>query len=95
MRNLKNILVAVNREDDSRLVLEKVEKLAKASAANVYVIRVIYENIVESVIPAIDDLHKIKTFIMQSEEEYLEGLLDEFRGRFNTIALATLWNKTV
>ena len=95
MRNLKNILVAVNREDDSRLVLEKVEKLAKASAANVYVIRVIYENIVESVIPATDDLHKIKTFIMQSEEEYLEGLLDEFRGRFNTSALATLWNKTV
>ena len=73
MRNLKNILVAVNREDDSRLVLEKVEKLAKASAANVYVIRVIYENIVESVIPATDDLHKIKTFSMQSEEEYLEG----------------------
>jgi universal stress protein E len=95
MRNLKNILVAVNREDDSRLVLEKVEKLAKASAANVFVIRVIYENIVEYDVPGKDDLHKIKTFIMQSEEEYLEGLLDEFRGRFNSIESATLWNKRV
>lgn len=95
MRNLKNILVAVNREDDSRLVLEKVEKLARASTANVFVIRVIYENIVEYDIPGKDDLHKIKTFIMQSEEEYLEGLLDEFRGRFRSIESATLWNKTI
>ncbi len=95
MRVLKNILVVVNREDDSRLVLEKVAKLAKASTARVYVIRVIYENIIESRIPAPDELHKIKTFIMQSEEEYLEGLLDEFRGRFNGIESATLWNKRV
>jgi universal stress protein E len=95
MRNLKNILVAVNREDDSRLVLEKVEKLARASTASVFVIRVIYENIVEYDIPGKDDLHKIKTFIMQSEEEYLESLLDEFRGRFKSIESATLWNKRV
>jgi universal stress protein E len=95
MRNLKNILVAVNREDDSKLVLEKVEKLARASEANVFVIRVIYENIVEYDIPGKDDLHKIKTFIMQSEEEYLEGLLDHFRSRFTSIESATLWNKRV
>ena len=40
MRVLKNILVVVNREDDSRLVLEKVAKLALASKARVFVIRV-------------------------------------------------------
>jgi len=95
VRNLQSILVAVNREDDSRLVLEKVAKLAKASTAKVYVIRVIYENIVETRISGDVDLHKIKTFIMQSEEEYLEGLLDEFRGRFSSIESATLWNKRV
>lgn len=93
MQNLENILVVVTREVDCTLVLEKAHKLAAAANANTFVIRVIYDDVVESTIPKAEDIQRLKSFIMEAEGTYLEDLVNDFSPKFQKIELATIWNK--
>ena len=93
MQNLKNILVVVTREVDCTLVLEKAQILAAAANANTFVIRVIYDDVVESAIPKAEDAQRLKTFIMEAEGTYLEDLVADCSRKFQKIELATIWNK--
>jgi universal stress protein E len=93
MNELKNVLVVVNRSDDAKYVLEKAQLLASAARATAHVIRVIYDDIVESRIPKGEDAQKLKTFIMEAEETFLEELVDDYRSKFENIETATIWNK--
>ena len=65
MQNLENILVVVTREVDCTLVLEKAQILAAAANANTFVVRVIYDDVVDSGIPRAEDAQRLKTFIMR------------------------------
>ena len=93
MQNLENILVVVTREVDCTPVLEKAQTLAAAADANTFVIRVIYDDVVESTIPKAEDAERLKSFIMEAEGTYLEDLVNDFNGTFSKIELATIWNK--
>ncbi|MEE9254534.1 MAG: universal stress protein, partial [Pseudomonadales bacterium] len=93
MHELKHVLVVVNRSDDAKYVLEKAQLLSSAARATAHVIRVIYDDIVASKIPQGEDAQRLKTFIMEAEETFLEELVDGFRVEFENIETATIWNK--
>jgi universal stress protein E len=93
VQNLENILVVVTREVDCTLVLEKAQILAAAANANTFVVRVIYDDVVDSGIPRAEDAQRLKTFIMEAEETYLEDLVKNCNAKFQNIELATVWNK--
>lgn len=95
MENLKNILVVINRSQDSKYVLEKTAALADAAQANVHVIRVIHEDIVEFGPMNEKDAHDLKIYLMQSEETYLEDLVEDHRTEFKALDTATIWHKRV
>ena len=82
MQNLENILVVVTREVDCTLVLEKAQILAAAANANTFVVRVIYDDVVDSGIPRAEDAQRLKTFIMEAEETYLEDLVKNCNAKF-------------
>ena len=93
MDSLKRVLVAVTREVDCSLVLEKAQILAAAAGAVTQVIRVVYDDVVESGIPTEEDRQRLKSYIMESEEAFLEELVAGFADGFGEITTATIWNK--
>lgn len=93
MNKMKNVLVVVNRSDDAKYVLEKAQLLSSAARATAHVIRVVYDDVVESSIPKGEDAQRLKTFIMEAEETFLEELVDPYRAKFENIETATIWNK--
>ena len=93
MNELKNVLVAVNRSEDAKYVLEKAQLLSSAARATVHVIRVIHDDIVDSTIPHGEDAQRLKTFILEAEETFLEELVDDYRAKFENVETATIWNK--
>lgn len=93
MNELSNVLVVVNRSDDAKYVLEKARTLSSAARATAHVIRVIHDEIVESKIPQGEDAQRLKTFILQAEETFLEELVDDYRAGFENVETATVWNK--
>ena len=93
MNSAKQILVVVRRAPDAAQVLNKVAQLTHGSDAHVQVIRVVHDDIVASRHTVEGDGQKLKTFILQAEEEYLEGLIEPFRARFKSIESATVWHR--
>ena len=93
MISAKRILVAVRREPDAAQVLNKVALLCHGSDSHVQVIRVVHDDMVTSRHTAEGEGQKLKTLILQAEEEYLEGLIEPYRSRFAAIESATVWHR--
>lgn len=93
MLGVERILVAVDRQADAVFVLEKAKELAIKAQAGLEIIRVVHEGFVDLAMHSTDEKHELKTFIMQSEETYLEELVDPIRGCVSPIETATIWNK--
>ncbi|MDA0788118.1 MAG: universal stress protein [Proteobacteria bacterium] len=93
MLGINRILVAIDRSEEAAGVMEKAMQLARAANAEVEVVRVIYEGIVDLSIREVEENQAMKTFVMQSEEAYLEDLVEPFRTRTPSIICLTLWNK--
>lgn len=93
MDRLKSILVAVSKDVDCSLVLEKAHVLAAAADAATLIVRVVHDDVVESGIGSESDMQRLKAFIMESEEAFLEELIAPFEDRFGTLESVTIWNK--
>ncbi len=93
MLGINRILVAIDRSDEAAGVMEKAMHLAKVTQAELEVVRVIYEGVVDLSIRDVEQNQALKTFVMQSEESYLEDLVEPFRRQLPSIVCLTLWNK--
>ena len=91
MDPLQRVLVIVRREPDTAQVLNKVAQFA--AGAQVHVIRVVHDDMVASRYASRGDAQTLKTFMLQAEQEYLEGLIEPFRARFKSIESATVWHR--
>lgn len=92
MQALNNILVNVRREPDTHVVLEKVARLVDGRRTAVHVVRVVHDPIIDASHASLADRQRMKTFMMQTEEQYLEDLLDPFRGRIQNLDSVTMWH---
>lgn len=95
MSDIKHILIVCDRSELAGNILEKAATLAAANNAQVHIIRVIHEDLVEYGKMSAEDAQKLKVFIMQAEEEYLIDLIGDYRDRFSEMTSATIWNKRV
>lgn len=93
MLGLQRILVAVEQDETARFVLEKAVKLATAANAEVHVIRVIFDTMVESKVHSETERHELKTFLMAAEESWLEDFIESSGPGDRVIESATIWHK--
>jgi universal stress protein E len=92
MHALNNIVVNVRREPDTNVVLEKVARLVEGRRTAVHVVRVVHDPVIDASHASVADRQRMKTFMMQTEEQYLEELLDPFRARIQNLDSVTMWH---
>ena len=93
MKDLKNVLVVINHRDDGEIVFEKALALAAGSGATLHVTKVIWEGFVDLSVHDIEQSQALKTFVMASEETFLEDLIDSFNLSGARPESSVLWNK--
>lgn len=93
MQGVNRILVVVEREDDATLVLEKACQLATAADADIRVVRVVYEGVVDLTVH--DDVRsdELRTFVVEGEETKLNTLVEPFRNRVGSLDAVVTWNR--
>jgi universal stress protein E len=95
MKNAKDILVVINRSDESGYVLDKAAALAAGTDARVHVVHVIFDDLVDFGHMSEEGAQSLKLYLMRAEEELLVDLIDDRRDEFTELDCATLWNKRV
>jgi universal stress protein E len=101
MKSIKSVLVVLGDDAESnRAVLRKAAVLARAAAARLTAVRVVYEGIGDSLPAAFAAAApELKTAVLTAEESATEDLLADFAAAegadLPAIASFTLWNRRV
>lgn len=95
MKSAGRILAVITDSAQGCHVLDKVAALAGAHESAVHVVRVIYEDLVEFPGFKADAAQALKVFLMQSEEEILVDLAEDYRDKFSDLEAHVLWNQRV
>lgn len=91
---VKTVLAVVSNRDDGEIVLEKAVHVARANDAALHVIKVVYEGFVDLSSHDVDKSQKLKSWVMQAEEAFLEDLIDPWRNQIAHLESATIWHKS-
>ncbi|MEX2488067.1 MAG: universal stress protein [Pseudomonadales bacterium] len=94
MDGVKTILAVVSDRDDGEIVLEKAVHMARANGAALHVIKIVYEGFVELSGHGADQREALKAWVMQSEEAFLEDLIDPWRNQIAHLESATMWHRS-
>ena len=76
MTATKRFLIVINRTDETQYVLDKAATLASAEQATVQVVRIIHNELVDFVHTPHDEAQRLKLFIMETEHDFLDDLMD-------------------
>lgn len=94
MKEFETILVVVHGPDDGEIVIAKAASLARGCGAKLHVARVVYEGFVDLSVHEVDDSQALKSYLMESEEAFLEDLIDGIRGEGLTTSSSVIWHKS-
>jgi len=94
MEEIKTVLAVISNRDDGEIVLEKAVHVARINDADLHVIRVIYEGFVDLSVHTVEKSQELKSWVLQSEEAFLEDLIDPWRNQIAHLEAATLWHKS-
>jgi len=91
----KRYTIVINRSDETPFVLEKAATLASAKNADVQVVRIIHNDLVDFPHTSDSEAQSLKISMMQSEHTFLDDLLDDMRSRFKSVQTLVVWDKRV
>lgn len=94
-QHAERILAVINRASDAEFLLEKAATLASAEHASVQIVRIVYDELASHSLTENDDAQRLKVYLMQSEHELLEDIVDTFRNRFDDVEILVVWHRRV
>lgn len=95
MTPMNNILLVIDRQEDTTFLLEKAARLSTALQARLTIVRVVYEGIADFRPKSIDHRHDLKSFIIAAAETELDDWTEAARSRLPDTTTLTLWNARV
>lgn len=95
MSPFRSILTVVQDKQEAPTILSRAKALACAEgrSASVHAVRVVYEGVADLKIKQIEGSRELKSFILGSEEAYLEDAIDASGVLIEGIESTTLWNR--